>query len=78
MFYTNTNNTYIQQAGTDINTSIHDHLLRKSVWTQGAGNYQPTRSHKASKGSNNWLSKLVASLIGNAGRPFSNATQAAR
>lgn len=75
MFYTNTNNTSIQA---DINTSIHDHLLHKAVWTQGTVDYQPTRSRKASRGSNNWLSNLIASLIGNAGQPFDGIAQAAR
>ena len=74
MFYTNTNNTSIQA---DINTSFHDHLLHKAVWTQGA-DYQLTRSRKASRGSNSWLSNLIASLMGNAGQPFDGVAQAAR
>lgn len=78
MFYTNTNNTNIQQAGADINTSIHDHLLHKAVWTQNADTYQLIRSHRAPKGSSNWLTNLVARLIGNAERPFANVAQATR
>ena len=78
MFYTNSNNYTIQQAGTDINTSIHDHLLRKSVLTQGANTYQPIRSRKARKGSNNWLINLVAHPTGKTKRSFTNVTQTAR
>ena len=73
-----TNNTYIQQAGADINSSISDHFLRKGLWTQGADNYQPIRSRKARQGKKNWLVNLVASLIRKIGRPYTDFAEAAR
>ncbi len=78
MFYTNSNNTYIQQAGADINTGIHNHILNKGLWTQETNTYQLTRSQKAPKGANNWLTNLAARLIGKSGRPFNAFAQAAR
>lgn len=73
-----TNNLSIQQTGADINTSISDHFLNKSVWTQGADNYRPIRSQKAHMGPKNWLVNLVTSMIGKFGKPYKQLAQAAQ
>jgi len=64
MFYTNAYPTNAQQAGGDINTSIHDFIIRKGTWTQDTNASQPTRSHKALRNVTNRLSNLAAKLTG--------------
>jgi hypothetical protein len=68
MSYTYNHDYTIQQVGwgqgADINTSIHDHLLRKAVFTQGVEKYQPTRSRTApTKGIARIFQGLFSSLL---------------
>lgn len=68
MSYTNSHDYTIQQVGwgqsAEINTSIHDHILRKAAFTQDAGKYQPARSRKApSRGITRAIQGLFSSLL---------------
>jgi hypothetical protein len=47
----------------EINTNIHDSLLRRSMMTQTANTYQPIRSKTRSKGFGKLIQGLFSSLL---------------
>lgn len=68
MSYTNSPDYTIQQVrwgqSADINTSIHDQILRKAAFTQDTGKVQPARSRKApSRGKSKIIQALFSSLL---------------